>query len=113
MEATEFIELAELRGLSNRLFERLERMGYDRVGVPKSHCYWMIFVDQAFRIEKAPEIVVGNVLDDLGDVRREASTPDDEHMTPWHAFHHLAGLMLTIANADMQGGLISAPANGG
>ncbi len=105
MEASQSIDLTELRRLSDALFARLEREGVRRVNVASPH-YWTVFADDAFGIDTTPDLVIGDVLDDLRDLRRDAGTAaGDEAFTPWHAFHHLSGLMLMIAAADMQGAL--------
>jgi hypothetical protein len=109
MRQHETIDLAELRRLSDRLFARLEQGGVQQVSVKNPH-YWTIFADAAFDLEKPPEPVIGDVFDDLRDVRRDAGTPEAEAVILWHAFHHLSGLMLFLANADMQGELAAAPA---
>ena len=63
-------------------------------------------------LDQPPELVLGDVFDDLRDVRSEAGAPEEEAVIFWHAFHHLSGLMLFLANADMQGDLVAASAEG-
>jgi hypothetical protein len=110
MRQNETIDLAELRRLSDRLFARLERGGIERVSVQNRH-YWTIFADEAFSLDKPPELVLGDVLDDLRKLRsKESRARDDENIVFWHAFHRLSGLMLLLARADMQGELAAAPA---
>jgi hypothetical protein len=111
MRQDETIDIAELRRLSDQLFRRLEQHGVRQVSVT-SRDYWTIFADEAFSLDQPPELVVGDVLDDLRDVRKDAGATRDEAVAFWHAFHHLSGLMLFLANADMQGELVSAPAEG-
>jgi hypothetical protein len=107
MEASQSIDLTELRRLSDALFARLERDGVRSVNVASPH-YWTVFADDAFGMDKTPDLVIGDVLDDLRDLRRDLHAAGDEAFTPWHAFHHLSGLMLMIAAADMQGSLTKA-----
>ena len=104
MEANRNIDLTELRKLSDALFARLEREGVRSVYVASPH-YCTVFADDAFGMDKAPDLVIGDVLDDLRDLRRDADASADNGFTPWHAFHHLSGLMLMIAAADMRGSL--------
>jgi hypothetical protein len=107
MRQDETIDLAELRKLSDTLFRRLEQGGVRQILV-KNPYYWMIFPDAAFN----PELLMGHVFDDMSDLRSEAGAPDEEFVSFWHAFHHLSGLMLFLANADLQGGLFAASAEG-
>ena len=104
MEANHSIDLTELRRLSDALFARLERSGVHSVAVASPH-YWTVFADDAFTMDKTPDLVIGDVLDDMRDLRRDLDAAGDEAFTPWHAFHHLSGLLLMIAAADMQGSL--------
>jgi hypothetical protein len=107
MTETDTIDISELRRLSDTLFRRLEQQGVRRIDV-KEPIYWMIFPDAAFNPYKQPELLMGNVFDDMSDLRSEAGAPDEEFVSFWHAFHHLSGLMLFLANADLQGGLFAA-----
>jgi hypothetical protein len=111
MEQGKTIDIAELRGLSERLFLRLEQSGVRQVGVDSPN-YWTIFADDAFSLDTPPELVVGDVFDDLSTVRRDAGAPTDEAVIFWQTFHRLSGLMLFLAKADMQGELANAPAEG-
>jgi hypothetical protein len=111
MRRDETIELTELRMLSDTPFRRLEQYGVRQIGVKNRH-HRMIFPDAAFNLDQPPELVLGDVFDDLRDVRSEAGAPEEEAVIFWHAFHHLSGLMLFLANADMQGDLVAASAEG-
>ena len=111
MRQNETIDLSELRKLSDRLFDRLERNGIHQVGV-KGRDYWTIFADEAFNVDKVPELVIGDVFDDMRDIRKNAEAPEDEAIAFWHAFHHLSGLMLFLANADMRGDFGAGRAEG-
>jgi hypothetical protein len=111
MRQDETIDLAELRKLSDTLFRRLEQGGVRQILV-KNPYYWMIFPDAAFNSDQQPELLMGHVFDDMSDLRSEAGAPDEEFVSFWHAFHHLSGLMLFLANADLQGGLFAASAEG-
>lgn len=105
------IDVGELRGLSDTLFRRLEDRGIRQIRV-KNALYWTISPDAAFNMDQPPEPIVGEVFDDMGGVRSEAATAHGEPVSLWHAFHHLAGLMTLIANADLHDGLVAAPAEG-
>jgi hypothetical protein len=109
MKQNDTIDVAELRGLSDRLFARLEENGVRAIRIDSQY-YWMIFPVNAFDMQKKPELIAGNVLDDLQDLQNDADADEDEFISVWHGFHHLAGLLQFIASADLKGHLITAPA---
>lgn len=105
MTEIDTIEVAELRGLVDRLFRGLEEAGIDRIGVTKEH-YWTVFPNAAFSADQLASPVLGNVANDLSDLRAEvANLNAGEFVSFWHAFHHLSGLLKLIAFTDMEGGL--------
>jgi hypothetical protein len=111
MTQNDAIDIAELRSLTDRLFQILEEDGVR--SIPVTHMqYWTVFPDAAFTSEEAPEVIIGNVGCDLTDFRNELRGEPGLAMIPWHAFLHLAGLMKFIAFTDLQGGL-SPSATGG
>jgi len=107
------IELCELKALTSRLFETLEHAGIDRIPV-KQNLYWTVFVSEAFGSGEPPQATMGDVLDDLADLRSEVMNQDPETtLIAWHAFEHLFGLMKFVAHADLDGGLTAPLANSG
>jgi len=110
--AEKSIELSELKALTNRLFETLEQAGIDRIPVTQN-LYWTVFASEAFGSGEPPQATMGDVLDDLADLRSEVMNEDPETTIAWHAFEHLSGLMKFIAHADLDGGLTSSLTNSG
>jgi hypothetical protein len=100
----ETIALSEIKSLAVRLFETLEERGFTHAKVPNPQ-YWTVSLD-AFETDQ-PQPTMGDVWDDLHDLKGEMAPEDDEHeVIIWHAFHHLSGLTQFISNADMNGELL-------
>jgi hypothetical protein len=97
------VDTKEIRQLSAQLFDLLEQRGATQIRVEDAQ-YWTVFPEAREPVEK-PSPVMGDVMDDLEDLRAEASG-SAETLVVWHAFNHLAGLMKLIARADMNGDLI-------
>ena len=98
------IALSEIKSLALKLFDAVEAKGVTHVKVPSPQ-YWTVSPD-AFEAEQ-PEALLGDVWDDLQDLRLELIPEDDEReLSIWHAFHHLSGLMELIAHADNSGELL-------
>ena len=101
----ETIALAEIKSLAVRLFAALEERGLTHAKVPNPQ-YWTVSLD-AFETDQ-PEPTLGDVWDDLHDLKGEIVREGDEHeMIIWHAFHHLSGLTQLISNADKNGELLT------
>lgn len=101
--APQYIDTAEIGRLASRLFDLLEKRGATQVRVEDPR-YWAVLPDAREPV-KAPSPVMGDVMDDLTDLRAEAAEVA-ELLVVWHAFNHLAGLIRMIARADMNGDLI-------
>ncbi|MGV2098293.1 hypothetical protein [Rhizobium sp. 21-4511-3d] len=95
-----FVELSEIRALTERLFERLREVGLDRVPLDQGP-FWTVFFDEAFG-EVAPEPMLTDVGDCVADLRAEVSA---EEMIGWHALHHLSELLSYLAKCDLDGNL--------
>lgn len=104
MEETFTIEIAELRAMTDKLFQGLLDAGIERVSSDEIN-YWTVSPDDAFKLDTTPEILTGNLGCDLTDVRSEVANLEDKATAMWHAFHHLSGLMTFIASADLRGAL--------
>jgi len=98
-----FIDVNEIKHLTIGMFQMLEEKRISRVQVDDPY-YWTVFPEVPQPAE-APAPVLGDVFDDLDDVRADAARPSDE-LVVWHAFNHLAGLIKLIARADLKGDLI-------
>jgi len=98
------IKISELRQLTNSLFDSLEGQGVDGIRVRQSH-YWKIYFTDAFE-PGAPALVMGDVHDDLNDVRAEVEKAPDDEPISWHAFMHLSGLINLVACAAENGDLV-------
>ena len=113
MSATKSIMLSELRGLTDQVFDFLAKAGIEHVPVNQNF-YWTIAADAAFTSIEPPSPSMGDILDDLSDLRSEVvdQTPETTAII-WHAFEHLSGLMKFVAYADLGGQLTSEAAKGG
>ena len=101
---TDTISLSEVKSLAVRLFEALEQRGLTHAKVPNPQ-YWTVSLE-ALETDQ-PEPTLGDVWDDLHDLRAEAARHDRNHeISIWHAFHHLSGLTQFISNADKNGELL-------
>ncbi|SDO52184.1 hypothetical protein [Phyllobacterium sp. OV277] len=108
MNAGNSIELSELKGLTNRLFDLLEQARIERIPVTQNQ-YWSVFAADAFALDGPPSPTMGDVWDDWEDLRSEVAGQIPETTTIfWHAFDHLSGLMKAVAYADLQGSFIAA-----
>jgi hypothetical protein len=107
MAETFMVEIAELRAMTDKLFQWLQDAGIECISSDEVH-YWTVFPDEAFKLDTTPEILTGNLGCDLTDVRSEVANLEDRATTMWHAFHHLSGLMTFIASADLRGTLDTA-----
>ncbi|TJV22610.1 MAG: hypothetical protein E5Y04_21575 [Mesorhizobium sp.] len=96
------IKISELRHLTNSLFDCLEGQGVDGIHVRQSQ-YWKVYFADAFEVGP-PTLVMGDVYDDLNDMRAEVHGTNDD-TTLWHAFMHLSGLINIVAYAAENGDL--------
>ncbi|WP_256750321.1 hypothetical protein [Mesorhizobium sp. Mes31] len=96
------IKISELRELAIGLFDFLEGQGFDCIDVKQSQ-YWKVYFADAFDLSP-PALVMGDVYDDLNDVRAEVKGSNDDTVA-WHAFMHLSGLMNFVACAAESGHL--------
>lgn len=92
------IEIAELRSLSDQLFEAIERRGINQITVADDN-FWHVFFDEAFDLNDTPTPTLASVRDCLSDLREEMTNPQD--LTEWHALHHLSGLLSVLAKASL------------
>ncbi|MER9137746.1 hypothetical protein NKI20_15835 [Mesorhizobium sp. M0830] len=88
------IKISELRDFASSLFDRLEAQGVDHIDVKQSQ-YWKVYFADAFNLSP-PSLVMGDVYDDLNDLRAEVKGSNSDAIA-WHAFMHLSGLMNFVA----------------
>jgi len=91
-----YVEISEIRALTERLFDRLKSAGLDRVPLNRG-AFWTVFFDDAF-VETAPRPMLTDVDDCLADLRNEVNA---ETMIGWHALHHLSELLSYVAKCDL------------
>jgi hypothetical protein len=109
MENQNSIQLGEMKGFTDRLFDTLRRSGVESLSVPQNF-YWTVHSSDAFALAEAPAPTMGDIWDDLADLRWELVDTPDEAVTLWHACDHLAGLFKAIASADIDGRLKNSKA---
>jgi hypothetical protein len=107
--------IAELRHLTNTVFDALEAAGFQEMKIPPEHDYYFTVLEP-FTLDKAPEdapVGAGQVTDDLLDLRGEVSrylSDDPEDMlNPWHACMHLAGLVGYLSSATHDVAFVEGP----
>lgn len=100
------IPISELQEATAKLFDSLIAQGVSEIPLEKEQ-YWRVNFHDVFNDVK-PDPVQSNVEEDWSDLKAELN--DASGIAHWHAFHHLAGLMKTVAYADLRGALV-APAS--
>jgi hypothetical protein len=112
MEMPNSIQLSEIKGFTDRLFDILRRSGIESVSVPQNF-YWTVHSSDAFASAEPPAPTMGDIWDDLADLKWELVGTPDEAVSLWHACDHLAGLMKAIASADIDGQFKKSVRRGG
>lgn len=90
--------VAEVREWTSTVFDALERQGMGEIALEHNE-HWGVFFEDAFNLAKQPELIVGTLADDIGDLRREmtAYKSADRGMIISHACHHLIGILKYLA----------------
>jgi hypothetical protein len=93
----ERISIREIGRLARGVFESLEQAGIEEVNVDGAQ-YWCVFPADSFASQR-PDLTMGDVVDDLKDLRSEVDDPESPLKTtsPWHALHHLHGIVGYLA----------------
>ena len=103
MSTSGTIDVSKLKGIIESLFGELAKAGVEHIDVPQY--YRTVQVLNAFAADADAEATLGDLWDDLHDLKLDVSRPDDEVVIFWHASEHLAGLIKAIAYADLEGRL--------
>lgn len=113
MRVESTIDVRELKELSSRVLDALLENGIEKIEVDQPQ-YWAVDPQDSFRLSRAPDLLVGNVWDDLGDLRVEVEGSVAD-LSVWHACDHLAGLIKLVAAADLrrETGAVAAEEQGG
>ncbi|MFC5421108.1 hypothetical protein ACFPOB_16245 [Bosea eneae] len=92
------LSIAEVREWTSTVFDALERQGMGKI-VLEHNEHWGVFFEDALNLAQQPELIVGSLADDIGDLRREmlAYRSEDHGMIISHACHHLIGIMKYLA----------------
>ena len=112
MENQNSIRLDEMKGFADRLFDVLRRSGFESISVPQN-VYWTVHSSDAFALAEAPSPTMGDVWDDVSDLRSELVDAYDETVCVWHVCEHLGGLLKALAAADINGELTKKVRRGG
>ena len=99
MGASATISVEEITSLVTVALRRLAETGRSEITVPISN-YWAIPSSECFATDGGNVIVLGDVWDDLEDLRKEALGAADD-FNGWHAFDHIAGLMKLISYSEL------------
>lgn len=95
--SAERISIREISRLAHGVFESLEQAGIEEVDVDGGR-YWCVFPTDSFA-SQTPDLTVGDVADDLKDLRSEVDDSESplKMGLPWHALHHLHGIVGYLA----------------
>jgi hypothetical protein len=64
----------------------------------KADHYWLVEGGKAFDLTAAPELSVGQLTDDVGELRRVLATGEPEI---WHDLAHVVGILQRVASLDL------------
>lgn len=96
-EVVQSIRVSEIRSMMNTALSALEAAGVEEVDFDHDG-YWSVGSDDAFDLAKTPDLQVGTLQDDIGDLRVDMkSIANEEGAAVWHMFHHLRGVVLLLA----------------
>ena len=99
MDDSTEISFSELRTAVGRLLDAAERRFGPRLELDADH-YWSIYPSDAFNLEAEPEVVAGQISDDVATIRETAARldADEDDLLLWHDLDHLVGILLRISS---------------
>lgn len=91
------LTISEVKNWVEAIFEAMERADVTSIPVEERH-YWQVHSSDAFEFKDRPDPVVGDVFDDIHDLRSEVTNfRANEGMVLWHALDHLSGILTFLA----------------
>jgi hypothetical protein len=99
MDGSAEVSVAELRAAAERLFAAAERRFGSQIRVGGDH-YWSIWPTEAFNPKAEAPVLVGDLSDDLAEVREllERKDPAEDDDLLWHDLHHFIGVLTRLAD---------------
>jgi len=92
------VTVAELRRATDRLFEAISEQLGDELNFFADH-YWTLDIEESFDLGKQPEILAGQVSDDVESVRNFSAS--DDFVSIRHESEHLVGVLRAIAAKEL------------
>lgn len=90
------LHVDDLRRVANRIFTAVERSYGSSIDLDEDY-YWHLDVDDAYDMSAAPTInLVGQVTDDVAELRAFIASDDDTIDSLWHELNHLIGVLRVI-----------------
>ncbi|MPT24020.1 MAG: hypothetical protein E2577_14170 [Starkeya sp.] len=100
------LAVADIKIWSETILSAMERSGITEVPLTKQ--YYHSAIGDIFDLSKDAEWGVGDVLDDIADLRSEvASYAAHEGMMLWHALEHLQGILGFLAHTTEETGTVA------
>ena len=92
----ERVTISEMREWATAIFDGVEASGLKEIELDDRN-YFRFWSDEIWG-DEPPEVLVSNLMDDLKDVRSDASGPiEDRAVSPWHALDHFIGVMTRLS----------------
>jgi hypothetical protein len=92
------IEIADLRAATTAILDAVERRMGSSVRLGADH-YWLIPPSAAFAMENEPALEVGQLTDDVAELR--ASLGRDDDLVIWHDLQHVIAVLQRLASLDL------------
>jgi hypothetical protein len=90
------LQVDDLRRAANRIFAALERNYGKSIDLDEDY-YWHLDVDDAYEMSAVPTIdLVGQVTDDVAELRAFVASDNNEVDSIWHELNHLIGVLRVI-----------------
>ena len=95
--SVERIQISELRVWSSAIFDAAGACRVDTVNMDAQH-YWKLDTAEVWS-GKPPEPCIGDLLDDVADIRRDVAEPDlvVRGAYAWHTLDHFIGVLTKLS----------------
>jgi hypothetical protein len=95
------VTMSEIRAWFTAALDAVERNNGSDVELPHAY-YWTIFARDAFDVSVKPEPTLGDVSDDVADIRQDVEAPVEERAVyAWHILEHLGGVLSSLAKIEL------------
>jgi len=101
------VSVVEIRNWFGAALDTVERNHGPEVQLEQLP-YWQVASPDAFDLSVAPELIVGDLADDVNDIRKDVGVPVDERsIYAWHLLDHLKGVLVALSASEHPGGFPS------